>query len=322
MRVLTLLPSIDTKAEITCTLAIADVDHLPNHEALSYSWGAKGDNCHDPIYIDGHAMTISSNLEAALRALRLPSKSKALWIDAVCIDQNDVAERAIQVMIMGTIYSKAKCVLIWLGVPSEDGVLAMLSLANLKSKKSLEQISPLVHKAIENLISRPYSWFSRAWVVQELTLARNTVFKCGPDFFQWPRIGSFLGTLLRSRGGLSSYERESNTSSEKIDLLPRSDVWTRLLMERRGMLAPGYGNYKIDESMHALLESHIKLDVTDPRDRIYGFLGIVQTYGLSFSGVVKNIGKDPRIVFISVPSYSRLHKGGARNLYGLGEVDD
>lgn len=93
-------------------------------------------------------------------------------------------------------------------------------------------------------------------------------------------------------------------------------------MERRGMLAPGCGNYKIDESMHALLESHIKLDVTDPHDRIYGFPGIVQTYGLSFSGVVKNIGKDPRIVFISVPSYSRLHKGGARNLYGLGEVDD
>lgn len=46
-------------------------------------------------------------------------------------------------------------------------------------------------------------------------------------------------------------------------------------MERRGMLAPGCGNYNIDESMHALLESHIKLDVTDPHDRIYGFLGIV-----------------------------------------------
>lgn len=193
MRVLTLLPSIDTKAEINCTLAVADVDHLPNYEALSYSWGATGDNCHDPTYIDGHAVTVSSNLEAALRALRLPRKSKAPWIDAVCIDQNDVAERAIQVMMMGTIYSKAKRVLIWLGVPSEDSALAILSLANLKSKKSIEQISPLAHKAIENVISRPYSWFSRAWVVQELTLARNIVFNYGPDFFQWPRIGSFLG---------------------------------------------------------------------------------------------------------------------------------
>ena len=291
MRVLTLLPSINIEAEITCTLAIVGVDHLPNYEALSYSWGAKGDNCPDPIYIDGHAMTVSSNLEAALRALRLPSKPKTLWIDAVCINQNDVDEREIQVMIMGTIYSKAKRVLIWLGVPSEDSALAMSSLANLKSKKSLEQISPPAHKAIENLISRPYSWFSRVWVVQEFTLGRNIVFMCGTDFFQWAGIESFLGTLLRSRGGLSPYERESNTSSEKIDLLPRSDVWTRLLMERRGMLAPGYGNYKTDKSIHALLESHIKLDVTNPHDRIYGFLGVAQTYGLSFSGVVKNIGK-------------------------------
>jgi hypothetical protein len=57
------------------------------------------------------------------------------------------------------------------------------------------------------------------------------------------------------------------------------------------MLAPGYGNYRTDKSMQALLESHIKLDVTDPHDRIYGFLGIAQTYGLSFSGVVKNISE-------------------------------
>ena len=52
------------------------------------------------------------------------------------------------------------------------------------------------------------------------------------------------------------------------------------------MLASGYRNYKTDKSMQALLESHIKLDVTDLHDRIYGFLGIAQTYGLSFSGVV------------------------------------
>ena len=141
-------------------------------------------------------------------------------------------------MIMGTIYSKEKRVLIWLGVPSEDSALAISSLANLESKQRLEEISPPALKAIENLISRPYSWFSRVWVVQEFTLGRNVIFMCGPDFFQWAGIESFLGTLQRSRGGLSPYEPESNTSSDKIDLLPRSDLCTTLLMERRGMLTP------------------------------------------------------------------------------------
>jgi hypothetical protein len=165
IRLLTLLPSVDPGADISCTLATAGLDRLPSYEALSYVWGAIGDTCPNPVYIDGHAMIISTNLEAALRALRFPNMSRTLWIDAICINQNDMDERAIQVIFMGAVYSKAKSVTIWLGTSSDDSSLAMSSLADLRSKKSLDRISPAARKAIENLIIRRYSWFSRVWVV-------------------------------------------------------------------------------------------------------------------------------------------------------------
>ena len=47
--------------------------------------------------------------------MRLPHKSRVVWIDAICINQTDIEERSQQVEMMGLIYSKAVRNLIWLG---------------------------------------------------------------------------------------------------------------------------------------------------------------------------------------------------------------
>ena len=141
IRLLNLHPSVDTGADISYTLATASLDRLASYEALSYVWEVIGDTCPDPIYIDGHAMTVSTNLEAALRALRYPNMSRTLWIDAICINQSDMDERGNQVTFMGAVYSKAKSVTIWLGTQSDGSSLAMSSLADLRSKESMDRIS-------------------------------------------------------------------------------------------------------------------------------------------------------------------------------------
>jgi hypothetical protein len=70
--------------------------------------------------INGSKMTVTKNAYLALRDLRYQEKDRILWIDALCIDQNDDKERGEQVQQMGSIYSKAERVIIWLGEATYD----------------------------------------------------------------------------------------------------------------------------------------------------------------------------------------------------------
>ena len=60
-------------------------------------------------------MKITKNLSNALVSLRRPYESRLLWVDALCINQDDVEERSQQVSIMGRIYKEARMVLVYLG---------------------------------------------------------------------------------------------------------------------------------------------------------------------------------------------------------------
>lgn len=87
------------------------------YEALSYTWGTdKGTN---PVQVNGVDVGVTSNLQAALLALRQPKKSRVMWIDALCINQTDLHERSHQVQQMGHIYRCAHKVVIWLGEGSD-----------------------------------------------------------------------------------------------------------------------------------------------------------------------------------------------------------
>jgi hypothetical protein len=83
------------------------------YKALSYVWGAKTGT--QPLLCDDKVIFITPNCEKALRHLRHATKLITLWVDAVCINQNDLAERAQQVPIMAEIYRYAQEVVIWLG---------------------------------------------------------------------------------------------------------------------------------------------------------------------------------------------------------------
>jgi hypothetical protein len=82
-------------------------------EALSYVWGDDADTV--AIILCGRSASVRANLASALRHLRLSSSVRNLWVDALCINQMDVAERSQQVTLMGEIYTKAEKVIIWLG---------------------------------------------------------------------------------------------------------------------------------------------------------------------------------------------------------------
>ncbi|KAI5357273.1 putative heterokaryon incompatibility [Septoria linicola] len=98
-------------------------DASPIYDALSYAWEGAFNNeplpDHD-IQLAGTSVKIAGNLGHALRALRSTTETRTLWIDAICINQKDDAEKSVQVQGMSTVYSKAAQVMARLGEDSTD----------------------------------------------------------------------------------------------------------------------------------------------------------------------------------------------------------
>lgn len=109
---------------IRCNLISVESSKKPTYEALSYEWGPTS-NRNWPIYINGAWYEVRKNLFDALVYLRNPDSDRILWIDALCINQEDVTERNQQVYLMGSIYSQAREVLVWLGPEKNNSDLAM-----------------------------------------------------------------------------------------------------------------------------------------------------------------------------------------------------
>lgn len=130
IRLITLLPSEDDEGQIACWLETASLDDEPEYAALSYVWGDPDDTTE--ILVNDVAFSATTNLASGLLHFRryglgLPGQEDVaslprLWVDAICIDQQDMAERNQQVALMGDIYTKASYVLTWLGLPGSRSI--------------------------------------------------------------------------------------------------------------------------------------------------------------------------------------------------------
>lgn len=126
IRLLELYPGGE-KDPITGQLTtVSTLEKSPTYEALSYVWGSPD----DPGYIILHdntnfaqqeddgtsTLSISRNLCNAMPYLRHPDNVRRLWIDAICINQIDLEERASQVQRMHSIFKNAQRTVLWMGV--------------------------------------------------------------------------------------------------------------------------------------------------------------------------------------------------------------
>ena len=129
---LKLFPGLDSDP-IRISLVHRPLSSLPECEALSYEWGSPTGN-HE-IVCKGKTLMVTTNLLAALKRLwprksvLLSSEPRVLWIDALCINQEDIDERFDQVKLMADIYRNAKRTLIWIGEapPLAKEAMSMIS---------------------------------------------------------------------------------------------------------------------------------------------------------------------------------------------------
>lgn len=175
IRLLTLLPGdFDDRVRMHLEHVIFTHDITPNFEALSYAWGSI--NNREKILVGPFAdrfksLAINKSLEEALRYLRYADRERTLWIDAICVNQDDLEERSSQVQKMANIYTKAARVIAWLGSASHNSKLALDTLNWIASKVKVELASEYLYsygdltieqtpiESIIDLINR--SWFER-----------------------------------------------------------------------------------------------------------------------------------------------------------------
>jgi hypothetical protein len=186
IRVFTLLPSSDPQAPLQGQLRVEDLTPKPvGYEALSYVWGS--DERQHTLSLEGTRKTITDNLHDALRQLRDTSAPRDLWIDAICINQQDTTEKNHQVRQMHDIYFLASRVLIWLGKADADSDEFFSCFSDFR-REGYPGMSICLHeyKVWETFFSRP--WWRRVWTLQEGLIASvqsQSLVLCGNKRINW-----------------------------------------------------------------------------------------------------------------------------------------
>ena len=173
---------------LACGLEHFSLDNHPSYLALSYVWG--DNKVSTRLKCNDGYLHITKNLEAALFNLRSTRKPRWIWVDAICIHQNDLDEKAAQIQNMRRVYAQAMQTIVWLGEAGDDGFLAatlihtlhhyMIQHPEWKGKLLDDDLStlgidsrsrPLLWQALGRFYNRPY--FRRVWVMQEVAVSKN-----------------------------------------------------------------------------------------------------------------------------------------------------
>jgi Heterokaryon incompatibility protein (HET) len=180
------------------------------YSAVSYSWGPAGAT--REIILNGKPFSVQSSLWNFLWQMRDQKEwnRRWFWIDAICINQQDIKERNMQVSIMRHIYATAENVVVWLGSATIQTDLAMDYIARqnimILENKTTEISSPQIKphrfrmlwtmeegKAFLNLCRRRY--WTRAWIVQEIMYARQITLFCGSRNVRWRTFNGIFQRL-------------------------------------------------------------------------------------------------------------------------------
>jgi hypothetical protein len=219
IRLLQLMPGVRDDV-VSTRMLVAELGYHPDYEALSYVWGDPNNTV--PITCNGREMPITRNLDAAFRRVRYPDRVRTLWADAMCINQRNMAERSHHVGFMGDVYRNANTVLVCMGPDSDGKAEDVASLvkenAELVSKYSSILDMPVL-PGNDTVLDDPRwaamatltqcVWFSRAWVMQEVGLAKVPIVLYGSIEFKYRDLMNLAtwvthsAPMLEVRAGVS-----------------------------------------------------------------------------------------------------------------------
>ena len=268
---------------IQCTIRHVSLDNSPGkYMALSYTWGSTEDRRY--IACNGKRLSITANLYSALYKFRLADVSVTFWIDAICINQLDVAERESQVRMMRRIYRQAELVVVDLGDAAEGAELipSLLSkIVKLRNHYGEDQIVPHLlfeefglpsakapdWNALALLLCRP--WFRRVWIIQECALAQDLSMMYGNTVLSWSDLYWAL-SWLNEQGRFAHIATLGDLfPNGRSVALTGSKNFCKIARIRSGI------QRQKPEAISRCLAYVRTFEATDPRDKAYGLLGLV-----------------------------------------------
>lgn len=256
----------ETTAPVSCRLHVVSFEEAPKYTALSYAWGSPKDE--GTICLDGVITTIRLNLWNFLAECRRSRFAGFLWIDALCIDQNNVQERNHQVGIMGQIYRRADMVIAWLGLGYEEALNRMteavedIVLEDHKgdiSDKETPETAPraVLVEYLETLSESDY--WSRLWIVQEFVMNPSLELRSGRGALNIDDASQRLKDLMHSPSYLEAFNANLSSQAWRVILIRETDM-------------KGYARYESS----TLIPFFRSLKCADVRDRVFGLIGLIE----------------------------------------------
>lgn len=277
----------ETQVVYTCERAPL----VGGYDALSYTWGSSFKT--NKIDINGAGLPITRNLDAAFRGVRSATAARLLWVDAICIDQNNVGERNHQVNVMKRIFSNASSVIVWLGeTPPKDPTVEDLILTYNFVRLENPETNILSYPkdslvGLRQLFSWP--WWKRVWIVQEVVAANEIVVRYGGRFIPW----SFFVHVCQA------------IQASEFRAHPRAHI-LRTCGYRKFMALDNFRSHGA-MLLIRLLQCTRDYSATDPRDKIYAMLGIAAD--VSPTDIVPDYTQSPEEVYLGVLRFMITTRG-------------
>ncbi|CAF9935375.1 hypothetical protein IMSHALPRED_010205 [Imshaugia aleurites] len=341
IRLLTILPG-KSNQHVHCTcmhVSLAAIENVHVYEAISYTWGNPA-RTHD-ITINGCPFPVPNSAHDVLQHLRYEDKTRQVWLDAICINQNDDDEKGCQVALMREIYASATQVVAWLGNPSEDSALAFQFMKQLKvlyeacTSELGEPVPPYPSgnwgisvvgvldwtqttlgsrqwKALRSLLKRP--WFRRIWVFQEVVVAKRVFLSCGHCSIDFQDFAPIIHWMMYCEAHIILHHRDEPTERGHLD----SDRSTSGLTNLSKMHETRY-NLNFEHKL-VRLEDHlcepVSWEASDPRDWVYGVLGILEE--VNGTALAPDYRKGTADVYVTVTRLAILTNRSLRVLLRAG----
>ncbi|KAF5595994.1 het-6-heterokaryon incompatibility [Fusarium pseudocircinatum] len=283
IRLIRLSPDIEDP--VCGHLVETELAGAPPYHAISHAWvpgiSVKVEPESYRVHLSNHLATCMRRLQKfGIKNIELTPRITHIWLDSICINQDNVHERASQVAMMGSIYSQSIRTLIWLGEVTSPSIhLAWQLIDDIYAV--FQNQNPLA-RSLSDIATRTYDdkshtmaglppfgdikwvhlrhlmeirWFSRMWIVQEVVLSRgDPIFLHGDCDYAWEPLGWAVGWLRRSGYLRLPQIPEQLRNIDTISNLRRSRTrWP----------------------LGALMSiTQVKFHATDQRDKIYGVLGL------------------------------------------------